>query len=519
MAQGPLILANGREITSSVTGFSCESIINGGFASASFTIPLNVAKKIPYLSVIKAVLGSIVIWEGVVEDLEPSHDSGEVQVTCFGWKRLLEQDTVKRIWSKRSLSWSSPPMGEGAVWNGLTYRPSLTRVGSGLLDASALANGGVGFAGNGVALASDEANALEVVLNTSVERIKFDTTFAGTNVGAGAGKMQLQVTWSTDSGASWSGTTYTASGSESLAISGANRIRIAWYASGGACTPTSDDSILVTNIRLLGTTTDEDDATSNGGGYYPRTLIIDLLTQAGGVAPSYVENVTSFVIPSLEREHRGTSLDVLQEISDYFDAWWGVFEDRKLIWKTLIRQYPEWVIPLEDATSWSAPRSIDRTARTVYVKYTDAATGREAEASATAVAANSPYTRWAYPKDVVYDSGSPMTANTATALAGIIGQTLKEPLLRGEITLPMLKPGSPRTFPYATVRPGDVVNIPELPRLGSSLMSAGSNVAVVVGVSMDFDSQSITLTIGDEPRTVDVLTARLLAVTNVITGS
>src|SRR5206468_1529990 len=105
---------------------------------------------------------------------------------------------------------------------------------------------------------------------------------------------------------------------------------------------------------------------------------------------------------------------VVDEVVGYYTREWAVWEDGRFDWKTRNLDEPQVVIPVAQLTDLELNATVDGVARTVYVQYTDAASGKDLEASASSTDQRNPYVRQARTKDVVVQPGFPMTANTSS---------------------------------------------------------------------------------------------------------
>src|SRR6266508_1499081 len=70
----------------------------GGFADCTFTLRGDARRQVPYLALVRIMLGSRVLYEGQVEDADPAGTPADLRttVTCFGLRNLLAETSVQR---------------------------------------------------------------------------------------------------------------------------------------------------------------------------------------------------------------------------------------------------------------------------------------------------------------------------------------------------------------------------------------------------------------------------------------
>ena len=500
----------------------------GGFADGSFQVNGDRRRDFPYLGLVRLTIGPQIIYEGQIEDQELQVTDGSIvtQITVLGLKRILDENTVRRIWSLRGISWQEIPGGEGQSAGATATKTSNITISTGAFDLTDLTKYGVQASGNGQIIADKAGNYGQIVfLGTSVRRLLASVAFAGTNTGAG--KVVGSVLYTTD-GTTWSEQTYTANGTVNLDFA-ENVIAIrlgARNASGGNLTPTAADTIAFTNIRLLGAdssgaTLSEDDGTN--GGFYGGTILRDLLKLATGLTVGIIEDGSDFTIQALDRASRNTLTSVVQEVAGYYTREWGVWEDARFFWVTKDMTTPSWVIRSTECKEIDLRGTLDDTAQTVIVQYTDAATGLDTEQSATSTAQSNPYVKQQRTKAMLVQPGFVMTANTALQWA----QTLASELCQfvpqtGTVTLyanqQVRRPGGGPGL-AAMIRAGDNILLPDLPK--ADIMASGRDGETlfhIVSTELDAEQGTMTLELESRSTRTDVLLARLGAVTKTITG-
>lgn len=495
----------------------------GGFGSCSFRLPGDQRKRLGYLGRLRVTLGSRLLWEGQVEDHKVRYDpaAGETVVQAFGLKRLLEETSVRRVWSKRDLDWHEVPGGLGAsVQAGVTRADMRADIGTYLPTDPT--KQGWQMAGNGVSVAALGGIAVEAILPINVIRIMGDLVLSGANVGVG--KFRAAILYSTDHFSSWahiSDSGYDVSFSvDGTTGGGADHIRAYFFNnSGGALTPTATDIAQFSNIRFLCTSLTEDAA----GGFYGGTILRDLIALVPGLTIGVIEDGSDFTIQAIERAVRAAAIGVVQEVAGYHTREWAVWDDGRFDWKTRNLDEAQWIAPLPDLATLDIDTSVDGLARTVYILYTDAASGTTAEASSAATAQRNPYVKQGRTKDTLVEPGFPMTSlsaqQLATKLAGEIGQWVPA---NGRITISatkQLQNAVGTTLPAACIRAGDNILIPDLPKTDLGLAGRdGETLFHIVSTDCDLQTGLVTLELEGQARRADVLLARLAAATRTLTG-
>jgi hypothetical protein len=434
------LIADGREskrLTAEASGLTWASAAVGGFADCSFRLP-GLRRDIPYLSVVRVMYGPRVIYEGRVEDQVARLAKGEVttEIRCFGLQRLLDDFGVRRLWSKRDLSWVDARTAVGGTTNGQTRNSNVSVV-SGNYDPSDLTKSGVQAAGNGVALAINNAGWLEWYAPSGITLVRVNATVTVSGANTGVGKF---IGFHMDYVAGWGGADYTHTVTSAFSTgfrANATAVMFGGTAA-GAITPTATDVIQFSDIRLLGTSLSEDtDPGFGAGGFYGGTILRDLIALIPGLTTGVVDDGSDFAIPAIERTVRGSAASVVEEVTAYYAREWGVWEDGRFDWILRNLDEPQWIARIVDLDSLELDGTIDGIVRTAYVLYTDASTGLDAESSSSSVSQRNPFVKQGRTKDELVTTAFPMTSATAAQLA------LRVPAdhggwapVRGRITIP-----------------------------------------------------------------------------------
>jgi hypothetical protein len=175
-----LLLRAGREpirLTPVANSLRFSTLAVGGFGACSFRLPGDLARwyrDIPHLSKLVVTYGPRIIYEGQVEDLNRHVSSGEssTQVTCYGYRRLLEETSLLRLWSKRDFTFTDQ-------WAQADH-PQAWAFSSGRFDPANLSRVGVMYKG-----------ANQVVIGTSEKRYAVWYAPTGLHVYGVAAKVNL----------------------------------------------------------------------------------------------------------------------------------------------------------------------------------------------------------------------------------------------------------------------------------------------------------------------------------------
>lgn len=496
---------------------SWSTVAIGGFGEFRCDLSGDWRGRIPYLSQLTVRYGGELVWTGQVEDNDVGY-GGVVtsKLRAFGLKRVLEETTVQRVWSKRDLDWNAIQIARGTDGtNTLAKRGDLYQPAFGSFDSSDQSLVGVEIRGaqNAGTAAAGDCHQAEYVAPSglTLTRVLLDYDVVGSNHAVCIHDSVDGVTWNRLAGPS------TGTGSVTVACTaGATMIRLTLSATGAQAITTTIRGRF-TNIRLLGTSLTEDAA----GGFYGGTILRDIVALTPNLEVGVIETGDDFTIQVIERVQRDTLLSVVDEVSGYYTHEWAVWESTRpgvgrFDWRARNLDQADWTIRVADCRSVQLDASIDGIARTVYLIYADAASGLNAEATATSTAQRNPYVRQARAKDVIVNVGFPMTAVTAGQLAQQLADDLGQWVpVNGTLVLsaPLLVRGATGPAkPALCIRAGENIQIPDLPR--QDLFSRGRDGETlfhIVTTNVDYEQGVITLELEGHARRADVQLARLAA--------
>lgn len=503
------------DLTAAVASADWTTNALGGYGSANFALlgePSDWIPRTPKLSLIRITQDETVLFEGQIEDHEYSRSADEVTTTvqCFGLARLLTEQSVHTIWSKRDMDWQPRPATEGSPDAALTgqvgrFEPSdLTKVG-----IFVVGNGGTTTAGRGTGFVYKPPSGI------TLNRFMF------TYDKAGSANLHAQV-WSRVDAGGYSNhldatANVTGSAQDFALVSGCNDVLVQSLGAIAFATAVSDFMKLY-NARVLGTTLTED-AT---GGFYGGTILRDLITLVPGLSAGSIDTGSEFTIEAIERATRAAAVEVVAEVAGYYDKEWGVYENGRLDWKSADVDSQHWIIDVADLSSLSLRSSVDEISSREFVLYTDAATGLEMEASASSTSRGNPYVVRSRNRDLLTSPGFPMTTNTSAQLASrLIRARGEQPFASGGCSLSYrtsVGRGDGGALPAFRIRAGENIKITGLPKTDPyNAGRDGETLFHIVSTQMTLDG-SVQLTLDSQEHAIDALLARLAAVTRTLTG-
>lgn len=501
----------------------------GGYGSSQATLPGPPSRwksQIPYLSVIRIRFGPRILFEGRIEDIGPTLAQGQLntKIQGFGWRRLLDDTSVRRIWSKRDLGFRPITFAKGSTnYGAFVVAPARWNVQTGPIEPTDLSLSGVrvdGIDGGGTASVG-EGHMGEWIfpIGLTLERVLFDYVPSG-NLSAIDQVVLTSAdgnTWSIIAENSVAPSSSPVSVNQGLAGRQTQvRFGLVVNTSFGVL---SSYWLRYQNIRFLGTSIVED----TSGGFYGGTLLRDLIALVPGLTIGQIDVGSDFTIQAIERAIRSAAASVVEEIAGYYTREWAVWEDGRFDWKAPNLDEPNWIVELPDLSELDLTGSIDGIARTSYLLYSDAPTGLDAEASAASTDQRNPFVKQAGTKDALVSPGFPMTSTSASQLATkLASETGKWPPVNGRIVLPahtlVRNPAGTRQPAY-TIRGGENILIADLPK--SDVLQPGRDGETLFHiVSSDTDLQRghVTLELEGQTRRADILLARLAAATRTLTG-
>lgn len=508
------------ELTPTQDSLRFGSAVPGGFGAGSFAVSGDQAWKadrlVPKNATVRVMWGTTIAWEGLVEDHSLDALKRTNTVTCFGKRRLLEGASLKRIWSLRSIPWQAavPVTGLDLV-NALTptFTPATMFCTVGQFDPTDRTRIGV-IADNyqGVATADGDANwgIYTAPSGISIRRVNAKVSnplhahcFAQAYIGNG---------WSTefdkDCPVEPTQDYFTCPSNTSQILLGSMSIG-------------SGHKGVWEDIRILCTALEEDVI----GGMYADNLIRDLVSLVPGLQARLIESIASrgFPITSLARPVRDSALSVLEEIAAMFSNEWTVWEDGYLDWMPASLDEPQWVATIDMFDKLQIDSSVADIAESIYLLYEDAASGEPSEAVASSSSERNPYVKSPYQKDLVVQAPVVMTPRSAARLADLVAQARGDyPTARGTGVVPadvMVQHASGHMMPAALIRAGQNLTVPDLPKTDTlAAGSDGQTLFHITAVDTDLKSNRTTFTFDSYNRRIDVVFARVAAVTRVLTG-
>jgi hypothetical protein len=512
------------ELTPLTDSCGWDSAAVGGFGSCTFTVAgLVGARDLPYLATVRLYFGTLQLWEGRIEDATRNAVAKTTTVQAFGWKRALDFNSVRRIWSKRDIGWYATRQGIGSnIFGTSINRSSHIMVAIGAFDASDLTKSGVRVNSDGATIAASTGGAAEFWLPAGLTISRLMGTYVLAGAGTGAGAL-LGVVAFYNAGTYVRNDFSTTSGdvafdyTPGVSTSGV-RVGIETEQVGGSATD-STTRVDFYDMRLLGTATVE----SAAGGFYGSAILRDLIALVPELTAGTIETGSDFTIQAIGRSVRDAASSIVDEVASYYAREWAVWEGGRFDWTTPNLDEPQYVVAVADCSDLEITGSLDTLVRTGYVLYTDAASGIDAEASAASTSRRNPFVRTGTVKDDFTNVSFPMTANTAGQLAARVAAERGDyPPITGRIELPAqrrVKDETGQTVPAFAIRAGRNVYIPDLPR--DEIFSSGRDGQTlfhIVTANADMKQGTVTLELEGQGRQMDVILARLAAVTRTLTG-
>jgi hypothetical protein len=492
----------------------------GGFGDCAVGLPGPPPlwkREIPFLSTLRIILDTQVIYEGLVEDVSLQIKDENSTVKAFGLQRNLQRTTVRRIWSKRDLNLLRYGGGIGGV---IPFSGSGS-IAQQNLDLS-IDTGSVSIAGNGVAVSNlGGCFARAYYPGATITYVFGTATITGANTGVG--KMIGRL-FAYDQGGSTIRTSDLSATTDFTwtPTEPHEAIGFGFFNNSGAnLTPFSGDTIVYSKLRLLGTSLLENGFT---GGFYGGSILRDLIPLVPGLTIGVIDDGSDFAIQSIERNARDTALSVVNEVSGYYTREWGVWENGRFDWKTVNKDEPQWIATVADLASGSElDTTVDGLAQTLFVTYTDAASNLDMEASASSTSQPNPFVKQGMTSDVINSPGFPMTSLTASQLASrIVSDENNYPSVSGRLIIPamnLIKQASGTPLPAYMIRAGQNLVVSDLPKTDLFAQGRdGETLFHIVSTNANLEQGQVVLEVEGQTKRSDVLLARLAAVTRTLTG-
>jgi len=514
------------ELTPEADSVGFTTMTYGGFGSCTFAVPLaqlrGGIRRIPKLSTVRLLHGSRLLWEGRLEDHEVDYISERVGVNCFGYQRLLDDTSVKRIWIQRAIGWQlvTDLFGTGQNFSPRTWFASAV----GRFDPTNLARNGVLLsAQTNLAASAGDGHGAWYYTDAGMSKILFDEKKNGNDpIATEVYDSPNGTTWTSRHDAPVAGGTSGGTLHRNVTLgSSVKYLRLVCYFISSVTGANVAGEY--ENIRLLHAVTTEDLTGFGSGSFYPETLLNDIISLVAGLNKGRIDNDTSFTIAQLARTNRDKIRSVIEEITSYYVRRWGVWEDKRFDWTAVNLDEAQWVLSLSDLKACSITSSVDNVMRTVYLSYQNVGSGLPEEASAVATDQRNPWVKSGEVKDEILQAPVAMTSSSAAQLASRIRDDHGSiPAVRGRVSLrawAQVENVAGQRMPACYIRAGENVLIPELPkddylRPGRD----GQTLFHVTATSLDAETGLVTLELDGYSRTADVLISRISAATRVLTG-
>lgn len=501
--------------------FSTSAV--GGFSSCGFSVSLPDYKRIPHLARVRLHWGSQTLWEGEVQDkaLNISGDRIICSIDCYGYMKMLEETSVRKIWSLRSIPWR-PNLNVTGLQQVGGVTPALDAaamfVTTGQFDPTDLSRSGILVDNvSGSTPTSGEAAWAIYIAPEGVQLTRVYTLFSKYTT-----SPRHFIQESAD-GETWVelldqvAADYPNGERKNWAISANTRYLIF----GGMATG-SGNRCTFEETRILGSELDQEDTE---GGFWGGTLVRSLMRLVPGLDVGQIDDGDDFTITSLARTARDSAMSVLQEVSAFYEVEWGVWEDKKFSWTMMSKDDPHWVIPVGRLNSLDLRSTTDGLAKRFYMLYENAATGEPEEQSEDSGDARNPYPRLNKTKDLLLTAPTVMMPGSAGRLAERMARDRGgAPVARGRLSIPALAEvdhvdGTRK--PAMFLRGGDNVLIPDVPTdqfFQPTPGNDGQTLFHIRSTETDMSSGETSIELDAFAHSSDVIMARVAAVTRIVTG-
>ncbi len=502
-----------RRLAPIMSSLRWTSAAVGGYGSCEFELDgWRTRQEIPFLSTLTLTSDGTVVWEGRVEDVEWAVSGTDVttRVQAFGWRRLLDDTTVRRVFIKRDIPWNTVLLNP-------IYR-SIFEAAFGAYDENDLTKHGVRISGTADTYSLGSGSLFAGSWDLDGVTL---TRLLGTYARTGSANWRPLIWWrdaTTDNEA-----TLASTGAFDISLTSPNPDLVLLVGARVTATidPTTSDYLELYNMRALGEGITAEDAS---GGVYGGTVLRDLLTLVPDLAAGTIEDGTDFLIQAITRDQRSSVLSAVEEVAGYYQREWGVWENRRFDWRAPNLDEPQWIATIPELSGLNLRGSADGVARTTYLLYTNAAANNTpSEESATTTDQRNPWVKTGATRDAAISATFPMTPASAAQLAAKLANTDNSwPAVTGTITLPADTPITHTQHgrrPAWQIRAGENIRIPDLPTTDIHTPGRdGETFFHIVTSDVSLQDNTVTLELEGQTRRGDILLARLAAATRVVTG-
>lgn len=519
---------NSLSLASNAEQVQISTTAPGGFGTFTFqmseaavraqTFPL---QQFYACDVIVTDISAQTLFEGILTDVKLHSDDNYAyySVECSGWKLLLNEP-YRNVVIDRNPSWQQMPIS----WNASVVRPGVIPLTIGQVSASDSTK--IGWrcdVPSGTAVSNNWRNGVIAYWTpgTRLLRCKFDydvdmnraatfgveiycvddngginflsTVLAVSLVGTGSMDVDLSLFSSITSGIMMD------------------------FACSAAGTTSANMWAQLTNFRFL-STRNIPSGTSVNEPVYGHEVISDIVSKSQLLSDySSIEQDTSYAIQQFTYPISDTQSNALDQIAAYFNRYWAVWENKKMSWSSWHATTADWVVSRDSGAQVDIDPSIVDAANVVRVQYTDAG-GVQQEATVNDARQDNVYTLVGRTKTGIANLGIVSTATAATQVGSVYFPDHSYEIVGGTITLPAQARCFSQT--YGTLLPAYRIRAGETVRLrdgssGRSIFDTSSwNRATyfrITATDLDWENQTIKLTLDNSQASLDQLTARIVA--------
>lgn len=510
-------------LTSNLEQVQISTSVPGGFGTFTFRMDERVANLLTYplqgfyaCDVSVTDVAAQILFEGILTDVKmhSDADSAYYSCECTGWQVLLD-NPYRNMVVERNLNWQVL----STAINPNLCRPDLVATTIGALDPSNPTQ--IGFrmdAGTSQAVFGFALGGAQLIIPSGMDSkvLYFDYSLDMNHTVQFDIEYQVyDAAGSLISNAALFGAGAVGSGSSSLNLGLGVHINI-YMVSQSAATPTSNCFAKFYNMRIV-TNRWSTIGYFNSEPVAGHELIADILHRNGqlnedlsGIDPELTYTVQEFSYPQSVPGRQA-----LDDANAYYSRYWAVWENKKLFWKAWNTTTADWIVSRDGGAQVDIDPSIVDAGSVVRVQYTDP-TGLAVESDVADARADNIYKLAGRTKTVIANLGIVSTTTAATQVGSVFFPDHSYEVVGGTITLPAQTRCFSQT--YGNMRPAYLIRAGETVRLrdGRSVRSIFDNSSWnratffrITATDLDWESQTIQLTIDNSQASLDQLTARI----------
>jgi hypothetical protein len=503
---------NNREVGSIARDVRISNSIPGGFGSFSCRLQGPDQTIVDHLQsvVVAGPLGDI-LFEGRIEDARPYVDGGDegIEIEAYGWRRVLEFTPYRRL-----IVVANPDFQQASLTINLAnMRPDRISVSIGQYDSQAVERIGVGLTvASGIGLSVGNQNAAQFfpTTNLGLARLAFDY-----ECGLSATAVVQGQYYSINDSGSWSQDgiiNVSGSGSVSTTLINNRGIGLLLYVSTGGTT-TAGIGCDFFNIRILGSRSNISGTSVSTEPVYGHEVVQDIAAFCPDLRLSQKDLVdaSGFTVPHAFWPESEPCSQALDTLTNMYDRYWAVWENRTLHWLPNDFVVPEWQVLRKEMTGLNLDRTISESASAVRIRW-NGADDQIFEDTVTDSRSDNVWRAAGATKIDIVDLG-----RSASAAAAQVGAQYfpdrSYPVVKGSVTVPALAPiGVHRTRFAYMARAGETLVLPDALLTSKPTLSTSydrQSTFQIRSVSIDWEEQQVTLEFDNQRDRLSQLLARI----------